>query len=113
MIHNQIASLISMPARLANAEATPEETLVADERDGVTPAQMVERRLILLLHDTPLPRASGETFGPRRTVSYASPGDTQAGRKRILELHEAVKRQRRILGQRNRRPAGLIQENQP
>ena len=83
-IHNPIACLV--PASLASADAAAEETLVADDRNGVTPAQMVERRLMLLLHDIPLPRAWGETFGPRRAVSYTSAGDeTQAGRQRIMD----------------------------
>jgi hypothetical protein len=35
--------------------AVPEEALVADDRAGLTPAQMVERKLVSLLKMNPLP----------------------------------------------------------
>ncbi len=38
------------------SEAAPvDEVLVSDARAGLTPAQMVERRLVSLLESTPLP----------------------------------------------------------
>ncbi len=87
MIHNPIARLFGMaPASLPRADERPEETLVADDRNGVTPAQMVERRLMFLLHDIPLPRGSGETFGPRRALCYTGAEDeTQPGRQRLMD----------------------------
>ncbi|HYT91019.1 MAG TPA: hypothetical protein VEL76_20070 [Gemmataceae bacterium] len=39
----------------AAAVATEEETLVADARAGLTPAQMVDRKLASLLESTSLP----------------------------------------------------------
>jgi len=63
------------PANLAVAPAASEETLVADARTGVTPAQMVERRLLVLLDGTPLPPVWEETFRPRRPLFYAGAGE--------------------------------------
>jgi hypothetical protein len=87
MIHNPIARLVGMaPASLPRADAPPEETLVANDRNGVTPAQMVERRLMLLLHGTPPSPVSGKTFRPRRALCFTGAGDeTPPGRKRVLE----------------------------
>jgi hypothetical protein len=87
MSRNATARPFGMPsANLAVAPAASEETLVADARSGVTPAQMVELRLVFLLQGTPLPRGSGETFEPRRALSYAGAGDqTQAGRQQIKD----------------------------
>lgn len=42
-----------------------EESLVADSRSALTPAQMVERKLVHLLRDTPLP-LSQRLSKPRR-----------------------------------------------
>lgn len=41
--------------RFVGPERPPEETLIADARAGLTPAQMVERKLISLLKGRPLP----------------------------------------------------------
>lgn len=46
-----------------------EETLVTDSRAGVTPSQMVERKLIGLLRGTPLPVSQLLTGARRRLVS--------------------------------------------
>jgi hypothetical protein len=87
MIHNPIARLFGMaPASLPSADAPAEETLVPDDRNGVTPAQMVERRLMVLLNGTPPSAVSGKTFRPRRALCYTGAGDeTQPGRQRIME----------------------------
>ena len=77
---------VMAPASLAIAHAAPEETLVADARNGVRPAQMVERRLMFLLYGMPLSRNSGETFRPRCPLSYAGAQyQTQASRQRIMD----------------------------
>jgi hypothetical protein len=39
---------------------TPEETLVRDRRAGLSPAQMVERKLIFLLRGNSLPMSLGQ-----------------------------------------------------
>jgi hypothetical protein len=46
-----------------------EEALVTDSRAGVTPSQMVERKLIGLLRGTPLPVSQLLTGARRRLVS--------------------------------------------
>jgi hypothetical protein len=47
----------------------PEEILVIDARAGLTPAQMVEQRLVSLLGSTPLPLSQLQaTTGPRRSL---------------------------------------------
>jgi hypothetical protein len=46
-----------------------EEVLVTDARAGLTPAQMVERRLVALLGNTPVPLSQLQaTTGPRRSL---------------------------------------------
>jgi hypothetical protein len=42
-----------------------QETLVADSRAGVSPAQMVERKLLMLLGDGPVPVSLLLTRAPR------------------------------------------------
>jgi hypothetical protein len=49
--------------------AAPQESLVADTREGLTPAQMVERKLVSLLRSTPLPVSRMQTPGTRRALS--------------------------------------------
>jgi hypothetical protein len=39
----------------ASPNPPPEETLVADPRGEWTPSQFVERKLVMMLHGTPLP----------------------------------------------------------
>jgi hypothetical protein len=43
-----------------------EETLVSDSRAGVTPSEMVERKLVSLLNSTPLPFSRLQTTTRRR-----------------------------------------------
>ena len=51
--------------------AQPEETLVTDPRARLTPAQMVERKLVALLQSVPLPISRLEKAGPRRPMTNA------------------------------------------
>ena len=62
------------------AAAAVEEALVSDARDGLTPAQMVERKLFSMLRSTPLPASRLQSARPRRTLSERSapPGDGPA-----------------------------------
>ena len=50
----------------ATAHVEPEETLVADNRADIRPAQMVERKLVSLLKHTPLPLSRLQTVSGRR-----------------------------------------------
>jgi hypothetical protein len=50
-----------------------EETLVTDARAGLTPAQMVERRLAILLQTTPPPVAGLDPVAPSR-AHFGKPG---------------------------------------
>jgi hypothetical protein len=76
MIHNPIARLVGMaPVSLPRAAAPAEETLVADDRSGVTPAQMVDRRLLFLLHGTPPSPVSDKAFRPRRALCFTGAED--------------------------------------
>jgi hypothetical protein len=45
-----------------------EEVMVADVRAGLSPSQMVERKLVSLLKATPLPMSRLQTPGARRTL---------------------------------------------
>jgi hypothetical protein len=45
-----------------------EEAMIADVRAGLTPAQMVERKLVSLLKATPLPRSRLQPTGARRPL---------------------------------------------
>jgi hypothetical protein len=47
--------LAKVPANLTAAVPVAEEALVSDARAGLTPAQMVERKLVDMLRSTPLP----------------------------------------------------------
>jgi hypothetical protein len=49
--------------------ATPQETLVCDARAGLTPAQMVERKLVALLRRTHLPASHLQVSRMRRALS--------------------------------------------
>jgi hypothetical protein len=48
--------------------AVTEEVMVADVRAGLTPAQMVERKLVSLLKATPLPMSRLQTTSARRAL---------------------------------------------
>jgi hypothetical protein len=52
-----------------SAAVISEEALVTDARAGLTPAQMVERKLASVLQSAPLPVSQLQTVGPRRTLS--------------------------------------------
>ena len=45
-----------------------EEVMVADVRAGLTPAQMVERKLVSLLKATPLPMSRMQASNARRAL---------------------------------------------
>jgi len=61
-------SAISYPRPLSRKASPeqPEEALVADARAGLTPAQMVERRLMGMLRTVPLPVSQIMTRPGRR-----------------------------------------------
>jgi hypothetical protein len=48
--------------------AAPEEALVSDARSGLTPADMVERKLVSLLQSAPLPVSRLRQTPPLRRV---------------------------------------------
>jgi hypothetical protein len=48
---------------------TPQETLVHDARAGLTPAQLVERKLVALLRSTILPASHLQVSRMRRALS--------------------------------------------
>jgi hypothetical protein len=52
------------PTAARPSQAAPEEALVADPRAALTPAQMVERKLALLLSSQPLPVSHLTTTRP-------------------------------------------------
>jgi hypothetical protein len=47
----------------------PHETLVSDARAGLTPSQMVERRLVSMLRSTLLPASHLQVSRTRRALS--------------------------------------------
>lgn len=49
--------------------AAPHETLVNDARAGLTPSQMVERKLVAMLQSTILPASQLQTSVKRRALS--------------------------------------------
>lgn len=51
------------------ASAVEEETLVNDARAGLTPAQMVERKLVAILQSTILPTSHLQMSRTRRALS--------------------------------------------
>jgi hypothetical protein len=54
------------------APAAAQEALVNDARAGLTPAQMVERKLFEMLRSTPLPASRLQSTRPRRSLSEPS-----------------------------------------
>jgi hypothetical protein len=46
-----------MDRHLRTAAPLIDERMIADARDGLSPSQMVERKLVSLLKATPLPRS--------------------------------------------------------
>jgi hypothetical protein len=55
-----------MDVQLPAAAPALEEMMVADARAGLTPAQMVERKLVCLLKATPLPMSRLQASSARR-----------------------------------------------
>jgi hypothetical protein len=54
-MYRQPTIIPTPPTARKFAPATSEEALITDTRAGLTPAQMVERKLVLLLKSNPLP----------------------------------------------------------
>jgi hypothetical protein len=60
----------SRPVSAAESACLPaEESCVTDARANLTPAQMVERKLVSLLQGTRLPVSRRQGGGPRRPLS--------------------------------------------
>jgi hypothetical protein len=66
-LHNQSGHFT--PRSAASPPAAAEEALVSDARAGLTPAEMVERKLASLLQGAPLPLSQRKTVSPRRPLS--------------------------------------------
>jgi hypothetical protein len=62
------------------AAMAAQEALVSDARAGLTPAQMVERKLFSMLRSTPLPASRLQSSRPRHALSErpAPPADGTA-----------------------------------
>ncbi len=67
-VHGPATDTNSQETRPAVTSTIEEEVLVTDPRAGLTPAQVVERKLVALLNSVPLPMSRSETTGPRRPV---------------------------------------------
>ena len=59
----------SPPPVVTASAASPRESLVQDVRSGLTPAQMVERKLATLLRSTPMPVSRMQNSEKRRALS--------------------------------------------
>ena len=57
------------PTSPPEAAPTAEESLVSDARAGLTPAEMVEQKLVLLLASTPLPTSRLQPINEVRPLS--------------------------------------------
>lgn len=57
------------PQQAIRQNKARQEALVADERSGLTPAQMVERKLITLLRNVPLPFSRRQCSTSRRSLA--------------------------------------------
>jgi hypothetical protein len=67
MDYNNLSNrLLSEEGSLLVAAPTTEETLVTDSRAGLSPAQMVERRLASLLQNAPPPAGRSQHRGSQR-----------------------------------------------
>jgi hypothetical protein len=62
-------SLIWESALTRRAVSSAQEMLVNDSRAGLTPAQMVERKLVTLLRSTPMPASHLQSMRMRRALS--------------------------------------------
>ncbi len=58
-----------LPTRPEPVAPPSEDTLVTDARAGLTPAQLVERKLVSLLPSTPLPVSRLRPTAVRRPVA--------------------------------------------
>jgi hypothetical protein len=67
MPHPKKATTLRRPP--PRAAFVPQEKLVSDDRAGLTPSQMVERRLIALLRSTILPASHLQVSRARRALS--------------------------------------------
>ena len=67
MPHNKNRSTRKSASR--RPASVPQEMLVNDARAGLTPAQMVERKLVALLRSTILPTSHLQVSRIRRTLS--------------------------------------------
>jgi hypothetical protein len=63
MIHREPAPI---EADLLAATPPAEEALVSDARAGLTPAQMVERKLVTMLRSAPRSRSRSQATGTER-----------------------------------------------
>lgn len=68
---NREGPATSFPTERSNPvlAAAASEALVSDARAGLTPAQMVERKLFSMLRSAPLPVSRLQSGGPRRALS--------------------------------------------
>lgn len=57
------------PRPVSPPPVLPDEALVTDARGGLTPAQMVERKLMTLLQHAPLPVSQPQGASQRRGLS--------------------------------------------
>jgi hypothetical protein len=71
MTMNREVTATTIPADRTNPvlAAAGSEDLVRDARAGLTPAQMVERKLFSMLGSEPLPVSRLQSAGPRRALS--------------------------------------------
>jgi hypothetical protein len=71
----QRGSTLPPPTDSSEALVVVEEILVADARSGLTPAQMVEDKLVSLLRGTPLSMSRRQSAGPVRSLSFPEQTD--------------------------------------
>jgi hypothetical protein len=64
-----VGNLSAEPTPPAVVAAAAQEALVSDPRAGLTPAQLVERKLVSLLPGAQLPVSRLQGPGPRRALS--------------------------------------------
>jgi hypothetical protein len=55
--------------KTADPPPSPDESLVSDSRDGLTPAEQVERKLVSLLKSTPMPVSRLQSAVSKRSLS--------------------------------------------
>ncbi len=67
MPHPKKSTTLRLPS--PRVALVPQEKLVSDDRSGLTPSQMVERKLISLLRSTILPASHLQVSRARRALS--------------------------------------------